>query len=55
MLKILLILLISTFPRTLWAADPLIGHGRPILRNQVFLLINRDKRDINTYWEIEEV
>ena len=54
MRKIILILLIVSFPGTLWAADPIIGIWKTNLEKSSFPAEQQGiKEDINTYREIE--
>jgi hypothetical protein len=54
MRKIILILLLVSFPGTLWAADPIIGTWKTNLEKSSFPAEQQGiKEDINTYREIE--
>ena len=54
MRKVILILILVSFPGTLWAADPLIGTWKTNLEKSSFPAEQQGiKEDINTYREIE--
>ena len=55
MRKIILMLLVFSFPGSLWAADPLIGTWKTNIEKSSFPAEQRGiKEDINTYREIED-
>ena len=54
MRKVILILIIVSFPGTLWAADPILGTWKTNLEESSFPAEQQGiKEDINTYREIE--